>query len=60
MNKIKSQFTFDDINSFINVIQEIYEIAKIRAVLQHRDADWEIMNNCISALRELEQLKSRM
>ena len=57
MKKITSDFTFDDLNQFIETVDEVYELAKSRVLVQNREDDKEILAYCLVAKRELLQYK---
>ncbi|NHI94862.1 MAG: hypothetical protein EAX96_20405 [Candidatus Lokiarchaeota archaeon] len=60
MRKITSDFTFDDLNEFIEVIDEVYQLAKYRIYNENLNDDKEILANCLIIKKELEQYKQNL
>ena len=60
MEKITSDFTFDEISMFIETIDEMYELAKYKFLFDNSYEDKEILINCIEARREMEAYRSRL
>ena len=57
MKNSTSDFTCDDLNQFIETIDEVYELAKYKVLVENREADKEILVNCLEARKEIEQYK---
>ena len=57
MKKMTSDFTFDDLNQFIDIVDEIYELAKLRILVENNEVDREILANCLLARKELIKYK---
>ena len=55
-----SDFTFDEINSFIKTLDEMYELARYKFLFDNSLEDKEILMNCIEARREMEVYRSNL
>jgi len=57
---ITSEFTFDEINTFIKTLDEMYELAKYKFLFDNSLEDKEILMNCKEARREMEAYRSSL
>lgn len=55
-----SDFTFDEINTFIKTLDEMYELAKYKFLFDNSYRDKEILINCKDAKREMEAYRSSL
>ena len=60
MEKITSDFTFEEISMFIKTLDEMYELAKFKILFENSNDDKEILMNCLEARREMEAYRSRL
>ncbi len=60
MEKITSDFTFDEINSFIETIEKVYELAINKFLINNSLEDKEILMNCLAFRREMELYRSKI
>ena len=55
-----SDFTFEEINSFIETLDEMFELAKYKFIFENSNEDKEILINCLEARREMEMYRSKI